>query len=125
LVDSIVLDRYFRVWRYGVGHSQLLLHARAGDADLEHLNVLFEDVRAVKLRSSYQPLTLRPADDPIRTEILTFADVPARHQHRYLTLTLPSPSGEAGFILCARATVLAVAKTHPPASDAFWPTGPE
>jgi hypothetical protein len=29
-----VLDRRFRVWRYGVPH-------------LEHLNVLFEDVRAV------------------------------------------------------------------------------
>jgi hypothetical protein len=70
-VDSIVLDPYFRVWRYGVGHSQLPLHARPGEADLEHLSVLFEDVRAVKLRSSYRPLILRPADDPTHTEILT------------------------------------------------------
>jgi hypothetical protein len=106
-----------------VGHSQLLLYARAGAADLEHLSVLFEDVRAVKLRSSYRPLMLRPADDPTRTEILTFADMPARHQHRYLTLTLSSPSGGGGFIMCARATVLAVAKTHPPDSHDLWPTG--
>jgi len=123
-VDPIELDRYFRVWRYGVGHSQLLLHARASDDELEHLNVLFEDVRAVKLRSSYQPLILRPADDEIRAEMLTFADIPARHRHRYLSLILPSPPSGSGFILCARATVLAVAKTDqatPP--DDSWPPG--
>jgi hypothetical protein len=123
-VDSIVLDRYFRVWRYGVGHSRLLLHSRASDADSDHLNVLFEDVRAVKLHTSYQPLVLRPADDLARAEMLTFAGIPARHQHRYLSLTLPSPPGEAGFILCARATVLAVSTIDDQSLiDHFWPTG--
>jgi len=57
LVDPIVLDHRFRVWGYGVGHSQLLLHARADATDFEYLNVLFEDVRAVKLRSSYERRT--------------------------------------------------------------------
>jgi len=110
VVDPIVLDRRFRAWSYGVGHSQLLLHARADAAQLEHLNVLFEDVRAVKLRSSYQPLILALAPGPVRNGILAFADMPVRHQHRYLSVTL-SAEPEDGFVLCARATVLAADKT--------------
>lgn len=121
-MESIVLDRNFRVWRYGVGHSQLLLHAPAGDDEREHLNVLFEDVRAVKLRSSYRPLILRPADGQIRNEMLAFADIPARHRHTYLSLILPSPPSGCGFILCARATVLAVPKIDQPAPTDSWPS---
>ena len=74
-VEPIVLDRRFRVWSYGVGHLQLLLHSRADAAGSEHINVLFEGVRAVKLRSWYQPLILAPADDSVRSDILNFADV--------------------------------------------------
>ncbi|MFD0583653.1 hypothetical protein [Dactylosporangium darangshiense] len=121
-MDPIVLDRRFRVWRYGVGHSQLLLHSHAGAADAEHLNVLFEDVRAVKLRSSYQPLILRPADGPARDDILDFAGLPERHQHRFLSLTL-STRPEIGFVLCARVTVLAVSKTNGQAPLRAWPDG--
>jgi hypothetical protein len=87
-VDPIVLGRRFGVWGYGVGHSQLLLHARAGAADFDYLNVVFEDVSGVKLRSSYQQLILVPTGNPVRKDILAFADVPERHQHRYLSLTL-------------------------------------
>jgi hypothetical protein len=120
-VDPIVLDRRFRVWSYGVGHSQLLLHARADAAHLEYLNVLFEDVRAVKLPSSYQPLILALARSPVRSDILAFAHMPVRHRHRYLSLTL-SAEPEDGFVLCARATVLAVDKTsHQNPIRASWP----
>ncbi|GGM69583.1 hypothetical protein ACFFX1_14585 [Dactylosporangium sucinum] len=121
-MNRIVLDRRFRVWRYGVSHSQLLLHAHAEGADADHLNVLFEDVRAVKLRSSYQPLILAPAANPVREDILAFADMPERHQHRYLSLTL-STRPEAGFVLCARATVLAVDRTNDETPIHPWPDG--
>ena len=121
-VDPIVLDRRFRVWRYGVSHSQLLLHAHAGTAHLEHLNLLFEDVRAVKLRASYQPLILALADNPTRDGILIFAEIPERHRHRYLSLTLANEP-EAGFVLCARATVLAVDKTNDQSPNHPWPEG--
>jgi hypothetical protein len=87
-VDPIMLDRRFRAWCYGVSHSQLLLHAHADATYLEHVNVLFEDVRAVKLRSSYEPLSLAPAGDPVRNDMLAFADIPERHRRRFLTLTL-------------------------------------
>lgn len=121
-MDPIVLDRRFRVWRYGVSHSQLLLHAHADTTHFEHLNVLFEDVRAVKLRPSYQPLILAPADNPVRNDILAFADMPERHRLRYLSLTL-STEPEAGFVLCARATVLAVDKTDDQYPISSWPDG--
>jgi hypothetical protein len=121
-VDPIVFDRRFRVWGYGVGHSQLLLHASADAGDSEHLNVVFEDVRAVKLRRSYQPLILMAARDPVRNDILAFADVPERHQRRYLSLTL-STRPDAGFVLCARATVLAVERTDDQTPVRSWPDG--
>jgi len=121
-VDPIVLDRRFRVWRYGVSHSQLLLHAHADTTHLEHVNVLFEDVRAVKLRSSYQPLILAPAGNPVRNDILAFADIPERHRLRYLSVTL-STDPEAGFVVCARATVLAVDKTNEQHPIRSWPDG--
>jgi len=112
-VEPITLHRRFRLWRYGVGHSQLLLQAHADGSHDEHLNVLFEDVRAVKLRSSYHPLILQPADRDTRASILTFAQIPPRHQARYLCLTLPTANAEPGFIACARATVLATKATDP------------
>ena len=117
-----MLDRRFRVWRYGVSHSELLLHAHADTTHLEHLNVLFEDVRAVKLRSSYQPLILAPAGNLVRDDILAFADVPQQHRLRYLSLTL-STEPEAGFVLCARVTVLALDKTNDPNPIRSWPDG--
>lgn len=110
-MDPIVLDRRFRVWSYGVGHSQLLLHARADGRHVKHLAVLFEDVRAVKMRSVYRPLILAPAHSPVRDEILAFADITAGHQHRHLSLTL-STEPQDGYVLCSRVTVLAVDKTN-------------
>ena len=121
-MNPIVLDRRFQVWRYGVGHSELLLHAHAGAADVEHVNVLFEDVRAVKLRTSYQPLILASAAHAMRDGILAFADIPQRHRFQYLSLTL-SARPESGFVLCARVTVLAVNKAEAETPMRAWPDG--
>ncbi len=115
----MTLHRRFRPWRYGIGHSQLLLHARAHGSHNEHLNVLFEGVLAVKLRSAYHPLILQPADQHARASIVAFAQIPARHQDRILCLTLPTPDTEPGFIACARATVLATTATDPADAD-IW-----
>ncbi len=77
-MQPITLHRRFRPWRYGIGHSQLLLHARADGGHNEHLNVLFEGVLAVKLRSAYHPLILQPADQHAGASIVAFAQIPAR-----------------------------------------------
>ncbi|MEV4624975.1 hypothetical protein AB0J90_01610 [Micromonospora sp. NPDC049523] len=112
-MEPITLHRWFRPWSYGIGHSQLVLHADADSSDNEHIDVLFEDVRAVKLGGSYRPLILEPADPDTRAGVLAFAQIPVRHQARYLCLTLPKPDAEPGFILCARATVLASETSNP------------
>jgi hypothetical protein len=118
-VEPITLHHRFRPWRYGVGHSQLLLHAHADHSHREHTNVLFEDVRAVKLRSSFQPLILLPADAAARAGALTFAEVPERHRFRYLCLILPTDGVESGFIICARATVMTL-QADSPGSPYTW-----
>lgn len=105
-VDTIILDRHFLPWRYGIGHSQLLLRSPAEGSQPEAVHVLFEGVRAVKLRSSYRPLTLQRAVDKERERMLAFAGVPARLCDRMLCLTLPSE--DEGFVVCGKATVLAL-----------------
>lgn len=115
-MDSIVLDRRFRVWRYGVGHSQLLLRSPIDGDGSDAVHVLFEGVRAVKLRTSYHPLALRRAAGEERERMLAFAEVPERHHSRMLCVTLPSE--DEGFIVCGRATVLAVARND---LSSGWP----
>lgn len=110
-MDTLTLERRFRPWRYGIGHSQLLMHSQANASSDEYINVLFEDVRAVKLRSSYEPLILQQADERTRPGLLGFAQVPPRLHPRFLCMTLPTEDAEPGFIVCARATVLSTTST--------------
>ncbi len=117
-MDSVNLDRRFTPWRFGIGHAQLLLRGWTHDGDTERLSVLFEDVRAVKLRGSYQPLQLRRAEPFSRERILDFAEIPGRHWARYVCLTLPVEG--LGFVVCGRATVLATDIELDP-SDTWWP----
>ncbi|MET7804168.1 hypothetical protein [Micromonospora chersina] len=116
-MEPLTLRRRFRPWRYGISHSTLLLHAHADSSHNEHLNVIFEDVRAVKLCPSYNPLILQSAEDDTRANILAFAQVPEHHQARYLCLALPTADTEPGFIACARVTVLANTATD--SGDAY------
>ncbi|GAA4318378.1 hypothetical protein ACFQY7_41345 [Actinomadura luteofluorescens] len=110
-METLTLQRPFRLWRYGVSHSELLMHGHAGAGCDEHVNVLFVDVRAVKLRTLYDPLILQPADEQTRLGLLDFAQVPQRFHAQFLSLALPAPDAEPGFIVCASATVLATAST--------------
>jgi hypothetical protein len=50
-----------------------------------------EGVVAVKLRSSYRPLILEPADDDVRVDVLAFAQVAIRHQARVLANRAGNP----------------------------------
>ncbi len=117
-MDSINLDRRFTPWRFGIGHAQLLLRGRTHDGDTQRLSVLFEDVRAVKLRRSYQPLQLRRAEPDSRDQILDFAQIPDRRWARYVCVTLPVE--DLGFVVCGRATVL-TADIEANPSDPWWP----
>jgi len=115
-MEPIVLDRWFQVWRYTLGHSELVFRAWSGDPGVENVYVLFEAVRAVKLRSSFRPLVLQPADQRTRGQLLAFAGIPARHHASMLCLALPYRDTDPGFVVCARATVF----TAPNHQDADW-----
>jgi hypothetical protein len=90
--------RMFRLWRYGVGHSQLLLRSLA-TAGEPCLDVLFEDVSWIEMPTNFDSLTLvasrrlagHPANGPVSTR--------AR-----LTVELRTPEG-SGLVECYRVSV--------------------
>ncbi|MEU4423780.1 hypothetical protein AB0F81_24380 [Actinoplanes sp. NPDC024001] len=108
--DDLVLPwrsgRYFKVWRYGIGHSQLLLRSRAEDG----ISILCEAVELMRLRRSYPDLVLRYAGDgePGFEEL---AELPIPQ----LRLVLESP-GRVGLISCSRVTIR---RTEDPDDDSW------
>ncbi|GES28626.1 hypothetical protein San01_11130 [Streptomyces angustmyceticus] len=98
-------ERTFKVWRYGVGHSQLLLRAVPDDTETTCLDLLFEGVRAMQLATHYQSLELHPASEAEAQRILEFSGLAPIWRERNLALSLRSRS-TSGFVLCARATAL-------------------
>jgi hypothetical protein len=117
-MDSINLGHRFTPWRFGIGHSQLLLRGWPHEGESERLWVLFESVRAVKLRRTYQPLELRRAEPVSRERILDFAEIPDRHRARYVCVTLPVE--DFGFVVCSQARVLA-GDIESTSNDPRWP----
>ncbi|MBU2662211.1 hypothetical protein KOI35_01690 [Actinoplanes bogorensis] len=111
----MVLEGHFQWWLYGVGHSQLVLHA---PADGIATSVHFEGVRAVKLRTSYVGLTILEASGDDRIRMLAYAKVPERLSDTHICLTLPTE--DDGFVVCGRATALSgrQARAH---SGWRWP----
>ncbi|GAA4903794.1 hypothetical protein ACFPM3_29255 [Streptomyces coeruleoprunus] len=93
-------DRTFRVWQYGVGHSQLLL--RAGPEPLE---LLFEGVHALQLITRYEGIEIRLAEHEEAERMLDYAGLKAPWRERRLPLALHSATG-TGFVVCARAKAL-------------------
>jgi hypothetical protein len=103
-MQPVVLDGVFRLWSYGVGHSPLVLHDPAPRGGMDEVSVLFEGVRAVKLRVSYNGLTIRSADASTRARMPEYAAVPELSHQKELCLVLPTE--DDGFVVCAKATVL-------------------
>jgi hypothetical protein len=123
-VDPIVLEGNFRVRRYGLGHSRLVMHAGPIDSRPDAVSVEFNGVTAVKLRRSYPGLTLRLADEPTRTRLLDFADIPhnSRHDPRPTQLCFTLPTEDDGFVVCGQVKVL-VGRQPRNTPDWQWPEG--
>lgn len=90
--------RTFRLWRYGVGHSQLLLRS-PGQDDQATLSLLFEGTEFVRVWRSFSDLELRLArkDETAALEDEVRVPIPL------LRLMLVSP-GRVGMIACSRVT---------------------
>jgi hypothetical protein len=105
-VSSAVMfrsDRTFRVWRYGVGHSQLLLRAVPDSVDTVCLDLRFEGVSAMQLVQQYKSIELRAASSTEAEEILGFSGITPSRRELYLPVVLRSGSG-SGFVLCRSVT---------------------
>ncbi len=96
-------DRAFRVWRYGVGHSQLLLRAVPDSVNTTCLDVRFEGVSAMQLVQQYKSIELCSASETEAEEILDFSGIGPSGRELHLPVVLRSRSG-SGFVLCRSVT---------------------
>jgi hypothetical protein len=83
-------DSSFRLWRYGVGHSQLSIRTFGGDTG-DVIELLFEGVERVELNRQYRGLRVS-------------VDHAGTGADRQLEVLLDSPSG-AGSVTCSRVTI--------------------
>lgn len=91
-------ERRFRLWRYGVGHSQLMLRS-PGDGGDETLSIQFEAVEFMKLRRSYADLVLRLPREDEKVGFVEIKSLPIPQ----LCLVLESRT-HIGFVACSRVT---------------------
>lgn len=56
-------DRYFQVWQYTVGHRRLLLRSSRDRPPQTRIDIHFGNVDLMLLRSGYDGLVIRRADD--------------------------------------------------------------
>jgi hypothetical protein len=101
--DSVMFssERTFRIWRYGVGHSQLRLRAIPDNVEGTCLDLLFEGVRAMKLGTHYESIKIVIANADETREIHELANSIWAGQG--FALALRSREG-TGLVLCARAS---------------------
>ncbi|MFC7922180.1 hypothetical protein [Streptomyces cinereoruber] len=93
----------FSLWRYAIGHSQLLLRSAPDSSNPERLDLLFEGVSAVQLVSRYEGLELHTLDEAERERIIEMSGVPARLRPGQLVLGLRSGS-KVGYVHCLKAS---------------------
>ncbi|MET7735058.1 hypothetical protein ABZT02_27370 [Streptomyces sp. NPDC005402] len=97
--------RTFRVWRYGVGHSQLLLRAVPDEVDSACLDLLFEGVSAMKMATRFESMEITLAGTGEAREILEISGLADVWGERSLALALRSRE-VTGLVLCQRASAL-------------------
>jgi hypothetical protein len=88
-------ERSFSLWRYGIGHSRLMLHSRARDGH-PGVSIMFDAVELIKLTVHHPELVLREAYEH---EAREFRDVEELREP-LLRLALESP-GKTGFVACS------------------------
>jgi hypothetical protein len=57
-IDTFESGRHFQIWRYEVGHAQLLLRSVKGDHDASRIDVLFKAVEAIDLPTRFDGLQI-------------------------------------------------------------------
>ncbi|BAG19486.1 MULTISPECIES: hypothetical protein [Streptomyces] len=94
-------ERTFRVWRYGVGHSHLLLRSLPDGEDTTQLDLRFEMVRAMRLVTRYEALRVVSVDAGEFSRVFAESGVPPVRRHTQLVVGLRSRTG-TGYVQCGR-----------------------
>ncbi|GAA3794225.1 hypothetical protein ACFS5L_37515 [Streptomyces phyllanthi] len=118
--DSAVLFRSeltFRVWRYGVGHSQLLIRTPPGAADDTRVEILFEDVDALQLVTRYEGIEIYSPCEEESQRIFEASGAPGKWRPHRVIVGLRSASG-TGYVQCGKASAVRC-------SGPAGPAGPE
>ncbi|MFD7026634.1 hypothetical protein ACFWAR_01195 [Streptomyces sp. NPDC059917] len=95
-----VSNRTLRVWRYGIGHSQLLLVSSQGDRTGNGLGVHFEAVEYMRLVPTFKDLRITTADKQQALEVKASGALPSLSRP-LLVLTLHHDDG-VGMVACSR-----------------------
>lgn len=91
----------FQPRRYVIGHSELEI--RSVPASSRVTSLTFFGVLGVKLKSGYDSLTVADADEPLRSEVLSFVGMAGRSSARRVRVfALAEGSFVAGFSLVVR-----------------------
>lgn len=101
-VLPVNFDQPFFVNYYSASHRKLVLSSRPSSQPGDALDIVFEDVLAMKVKSGYRKLSIM--DRSPGGEIAEFLTIPERHADRYVSLSV-GDGGQAGFVVCARLTI--------------------
>jgi len=95
--------RVFQVWAYTVGMGRLLLRSTKGEGCATRLDVLFQNVKALKLATSLPGLTVSEADAEQQRRIVEATGLLPDHETRFYVLTGASYEGYVAAGVCAQA----------------------
>ncbi len=83
---ALRFDRDFQIWKYDVGHSQLLLRSVKGDRHKTRVDVLFKGVQFVQLPTHFSGLrSSEMTEDEFKTLNLSTGSASA-NENRYFRL---------------------------------------
>jgi hypothetical protein len=107
-------SRDFRLWRYGVGHSRLLIRSQGENGD-DVLDIFCDGVEFISLQRAYSGISLAivEREDSSEFEMGALCPLPL------LFLKISSPSG-SGLIACAR---LEIIRSRSVEDNQSWPEG--
>lgn len=92
---ALELPGRFQPRRYVIGHSELEIRSVAGSGRVTSLR--FFGVLGVKLKSGYHSLTVTDAEEPLRSEVLSFTGMAGRSSARKVRVFVLS---EESFVAC-------------------------
>ncbi|MEV0675998.1 hypothetical protein AB0I60_05685 [Actinosynnema sp. NPDC050436] len=98
-------QRSFSLWKYGVGHSQLLIRSVPSGSQEFCMDIKFEGVAAVKLAAKYNGVAIRLVPEEESARLCEYAGVPPKWRSELVAISLGLHRG-SDQVLCQSVSVL-------------------